>query len=155
VGDVGAVVTGPFEVSADEYRLRLEPIERAVLRSIVGVLDLGDDAGGRLDYTAHPGDPDADRRYRDLVAGSLDELRVEDRRRFETVVSGAASPPAAVESFMRVVGEIRLILAARAGIEDDGWEQDAATDDPEVAMLGWLGHLQDAAVGVLMGRLET
>ena len=47
---------------------------------------------------------------------------------------------------MRVIGEARLVLAARLGITEDGWEDDA---DPEMALLGYLGYLQDGLVGVL------
>ena len=51
---------------------------------------------------------------------------------------------------MRVVGEARIILAARLGIVEDGWEQDVESSrDPEMALLGYLGYLQDALVGVL------
>ena len=119
-----------------------------MLRTVPGILDDGGDAGGRLDYTAHPDDPDADRRYRDLVAGSLEDLRRADRSVFDAVVAGDEVAPETVEAFMRVIGEARLVLAARLGVEDDGWEYDAP-DDPEMAMLGWLGWLQDAAIAAL------
>jgi hypothetical protein len=141
-------VSGPFERSGDGFRLHLELVERAVLMSVPGIIDEGGDAGGRLDYTAHPDDPAADRRYRDLVDGSLDDLRREDRSVFDAVVAGDEVPGEAIEAFMRVIGEARLVLAARIGIQEDGWEYDSP-DDPEMAMLGWLGWLQDAAIGAL------
>ena len=58
-----------------------------------------------------------------------------------------------LEAFMRVVGEARLVLAARLGIEDDGWELEARPDDPEMALLGLLGWVQDSAVGFLTSLL--
>ena len=49
-----------------------------------------------------------------------------------------------------MIGEARLVLADRLGIEDDGWEAETELQsDPELVLLGWLGYLQDAAVGVL------
>lgn len=141
-------MNGPFERSGEGLRLELSFVERAVLRSVPRILDEGGDAGGRLDYTAHPDDPTADERYRDLVAGSLADLRRADRISFETVVLGEEVPLDSVEAFIRVIGEARLVLAARLGIEADGWEHDAP-DDPEMAMLGWLGWLQEAAIGAL------
>ena len=51
---------------------------------------------------------------------------------------------------MRVIGEARLVLASRMGITDDGWEAELERgNDPELALLGWLGYLQDAAVETL------
>lgn len=142
-------MTGPFERVGDGYRLRLRFVERSVLRSVPGILDTGGDAGGRLDYTAHPDEPSADRRYRELVAGSLDELRSDDRAGFRSVVAGDPVSPDQIEAFLRVVGEARIILAARLGIEEDGWEYGASPGDPDMALLGWLGWLQESAVAVL------
>jgi hypothetical protein len=125
-------------------------MERTALRSVPGIIDGGGDAGGRLDYTAHPDDPEADRRYRELVAGSLDDLRSVDRAVFEAVVNGDEVAPESIEAFMRVVGEARIVLASRLGIGEDGWEHEAP-GDPETAMLVWLGWLQEAALAALRG----
>lgn len=145
-------MSGPFRLEAGRVTLRLGSGERAALMSVPVLLEDGADAGGRLDYTAHPDDPEADRRYRDLVAGDLDDLRRDDRAAFDQVVAAAPVEPDAIEAFMRVIGEARLVLAAHLGIEDDGWEYETV-DDPEMALLGWLGWLQDAAVRTLMDLL--
>jgi hypothetical protein len=50
---------------------------------------------------------------------------------------------------MRVVGEARIVLAGRLGIEEDGWEETASIEDPEVAMLHYLGYLQESLVEAL------
>ena len=118
------------------------------------LLDAAGDADGRLNYSAHPDDAEADARYRDLTADSLTDLRHADRARFDGVVSGDDVSDEDVEAFMRLVGEARIALAARLGIEDDGWEAESdPTSDPEVALLGWLGYLQDAAVEALSALL--
>lgn len=146
-------MTGPFERSGDEFVLVLDPNERSVLQQMPELL-AGDDAGGRLSYVAHSDDPDADARYQELVSDDLAGLRRADRNRLEAVLGGETIGPEDVEAFMRVIGEVRLVLAARLGIEDDGWEADlGAESDPELALLGWLGYLQDAAVGALTDLL--
>lgn len=147
-------MTGPFLVDGDEVALEIGRAERDVLASALQLLEHGGDADGRLTYSVHPEDPDADDRYQQLVGDSLNDLRRSDRSRFEVVISGDAVGFEEVEAFMRVVGEARLALASRIGIEEDGWEADAgAAEDPELALLGWLGYLQDAAVHVLTARL--
>jgi hypothetical protein len=147
-------VRSPFGLHRGRITLRLGSVERSALASVPGLLDNGDDAEGRLSYVTHPDDPSAERRYRDLVGDDLDVMRREDRALFERVVSGDEVEPEDVEAFMRVVGEARLMLAARLGIERDGWESEMTPDDPEMALLAWLGYLQDAAVSTLSAVLE-
>lgn len=144
---------GPFRIASDEISLTVGSAEREALRSVPGLLDIGGDAGGRLDYTPHPDSPDADANYRALIGEDLERLRGEDRKAFDRIVGGAPVSPDEIEAFMRVVGEARLVLANQLGIEDDGWELEVdVNSDPEMAMLGWLGYLQDAAVHVLSER---
>lgn len=148
MGHVGALVKGPFQPADEGYVLRIEPIERAALHSVLALLDGTGDLPERLVYTPYPEDPAAGERYRELVADDLDQMRREDRDLYRSVVAGDPASPEAIEAFMRVVGEARLVLAARVGIEHDGWEQSADPTDPQVALLGWLGHLQDWAVEI-------
>ncbi len=142
-------MSGPFTGGDAGMTLRLGPEERQVLQSVPALLAAGGDAGGRLDYRVHPDDPAAEERYRSLVNGDLDQLRASDGEAFTRVASGTPASAADVESFMRVVGEARLVLAARLGIEEDGWEADIDESNPEMALLSWLGYLQDAAVTAL------
>ena len=143
-------MTGPFVVTEGGIQLVVGADEDGVLRSVPTLLRSGDDAGGRLDYTPHPDDPAADAEYRELIGDDLTHLRREDRDSFDEFVAGEPGSPESLEAFMRVIGEARLVLANRLGIEDDGWEAEAELgSDPELALLGWLGYLQDAAVGVL------
>lgn len=139
-----------FRRDGERWVLVLEPEEREVLESVAALIDAGGDAGGRLDYSAHPDDPEADARYRELLAGELDALRGEDRGSFERMVAGEALDADGLGAFMRVVGDARLVLASRLGIEHDGWETSADRNDPRVAMLGWLGYLQESAVELLL-----
>ncbi len=55
------------------------------------------------------------------------------------------------ESWIRVIGDARLALGARLGIEQDEWEQDRKLSmSREGAMLHYLGYLQDRLVAVLV-----
>ena len=140
----------PFESGKSGIRLALGQDEVGVLRSVPTLLEIGGDAAGRLDYTPYPDDPDAAERYRDLVGDDLDDLRKADHSEFDATLSGEPVSAETVEAFMRVIGEARLVLASRMGITDDGWEAELERgNDPELALLGWLGYLQDAAVETL------
>ncbi len=143
-------MSGPFVVAGDQIRLSVGVGEQTALRSVPALLDVGGESQGRLDYTTHPDDPSAEARYRDLIGEDLTELRRADRRVFDEFIAGEPGSPEILEAFMRVIGESRLVLADLLGIEDDGWESEAdMRSDPELALLGWLGYLQDAAVEVL------
>ena len=143
-------MTGPFTVSGDRITFSVGDDEKDVLRSVPTLLEIGGDAEGRLDYTPHPDDEEAATRYRDLVGDDLAQMRRADQATLEMVLDGESGPPETIEAFMRVIGEARIVLAGRLGIEDDGWESEMDMQaDPELALLGWLGYLQDAAVETL------
>ncbi|MBI5158462.1 MAG: DUF2017 family protein [Acidimicrobiia bacterium] len=140
----------PFTRKGAEVRVRLDADARAVLAALPDLLGGSDDAGGRLSYRAHPGDEEAEARYRDLVGDSLDDLRGEDRSTLLRSVGEGTIGLEEAEAWMRVIGEARLVLAARLGIEHDGWETEADPgQSPEMALLGYLGYLQDGLVGAL------
>jgi hypothetical protein len=147
-------VSGPFVVSGGRITLAVGDDEKGVLRSVPTLLDIGGDADGRLAYSPHPDDEDAAAKYRDLVGDDLAQMRRVDRAAFEEVLEGESEQPETIEAFMRVIGEARIVLADRLGIEDDGWESEMdMRSDPELALLGWLGYLQDAAVEALSDLL--
>ncbi len=58
--------------------------------------------------------------------------------------------PEDAQIWMRVIGDARLALAARMGIEDEAWEEDRSlAESSEGAMLHYLGYVQDALVRLL------
>lgn len=140
----------PFHRSGQRIRVRLTDEEREVLATLLGLVADAGDATRRLDYRAHPDDPAAEDRYRELVGDSLDSLRHADRRRFGDTVGDASIDAETAESWIRVVGEARLILAERLGIDDDAWEEHHdPTASPDAALISYLGYLQDALVRAL------
>ncbi len=57
------------------------------------------------------------------------------------------------QAWLTVVGEARLVLAARLGIEEDGWEELLPPERPEVGALHFLGWLQSELVEALSEEL--
>ncbi len=140
----------PFIRDGDKVRVLLDREERRVLAGLLELLVEAGDAGGRLDYRAHPEDAPAEERYRELVGNSLTDLRSGDQDALMRGIEESTISLDEAESWMRVIGEARLVLAARLGITEDGWEDDFdPTQNREVALLGYLGYLQDRLVGVL------
>ncbi len=140
----------PFVRRGDTIRVRLPEDAREMLAALPDLLAAAGDAGGRLDYRVHPADPAAEARYRDLVGDSLDSLRVDDRALMAANVAATTIGLDEAESWMRVIGEARLALAARLGISEDGWETASdPSSDPELALLHYLGFLQDRLVAIL------
>lgn len=140
----------PFRRAGDSVRVLLSDEERSVLASVPDLISAAGDGEGRFDYRAHADDPDAEERYRELIAGALDALRTEDRRRFLETVHERSIDPDTAEAWMRVVGDGRLVLAGRLGLEEDGWEEAVdPAQDPDVALITYLGFIQDELVRVL------
>lgn len=137
----------------------LTPQERAVLLTLPETLDnLGtsdtDPAAARLHPPAYPDDPAADAYFREMIEDDLAKARAADRRRFaETVDAGSMSDDDA-QMWLRVLGDARLTLAARMGIEQEGWEDDRSlAESRDGAMLQYLSYLQDALIQVLSTAL--
>jgi hypothetical protein len=140
----------PFVRSGALVRVRLDPGTRELLASLPELVEQSGDAEGRFDYRIHPDDPAAEARYRELVGDSLDDLRRGDRTVLRRAAAAETLEPDEAEAWMRVIGEARLILAGRLGIVADGWEEDADPEQsPEMALLGYLGYLQDGLVTAL------
>lgn len=120
-----------------------------------------DPAVRRLLPAAYPDDATADRELRETTDAELLDRRADDAR---TVLAGLAlvtdeddQPGDAVVdvpldeaagwAWMRTLTAIRLVIAARLGIEaDDDGDHD---DDPRFAVYDWLGYRLDGLVTAL------
>jgi hypothetical protein len=142
-------MTRPFERRSGEIHVGLTSEEVAVLATLPGMVEEAGDAGGRLDYRAHPEDSGAETRYRELVGESLADARRQDRASMIDALGSKSISIEDAEAWMRVIGEARIAIAVRLGIEKDGWEADADQSDPEMALLTYLGYLQDQLVEAL------
>lgn len=140
----------PFVRTGDRVRVHLDADTRELIASLPDLLEQSGDAEGRFDYQVHPDDPDAEARYRELVGDSLEDLRRSDRLVLRRAAAADTLDLEDAEAWMRVIGEVRLVLAGRLGIVADGWEDDADPEQsPEMALLTYLGYLQDRLVAVL------
>lgn len=136
--------------------VRLRSWERRLVGFAADLLDglePDDAAASRLHYVAHPDDPEADERFRDLTAGMLEEARAADRSAVRATLGAPSLTGDEAESWLRVIGEARLVLAGRVGVEEDGWEDATPPSGKaaEWALLHGLGSLQDRLVTALDG----
>lgn len=126
----------------------LEDVPAAL--DLVGTVD-GDPAGRRLRPEVYPEDTDADAEYWKWMGSELDESRSADRSAFRELVSSAGSgvvaSPAEAESFLRVLVEIRLALAARLGVETE--EDYARLGETDTVVLDTLAELQALLLAAL------
>lgn len=137
--------------------VRLGETEVALLSSLPDGLsavgtDPDDRAGPRIHQSAYPDDPMASAEYEVTHGASLEAARAEDRAVFAATIGmalgGVTLSEAETAAWMRVVGEARLVLAARLGIEDSSWERTS----PETVVLHYLTGLQVQLIDAL-GRL--
>ncbi len=134
MGDHGTAVSGPFHWTPEGVQVDLEEWELDVLASVAGLLaSIGpvgaDPAADRLQPSPYPGDPQASAEYGRLMETEIVEGRRADRSAFELTVDqardGVTLSDGEAEAWLRVIGEGRLALAARAGFEEEGWEAGA------------------------------
>ena len=148
-----------------EIIARLDDLDRAVLSAVPGLVasvgELGiDPAAGRLEAAVHRDDPELSAEFLRLAGDIIDEGRQADLAAFvagyERASQGGSLTPGEAESWARALTTARLILGARLGIEEDGWEEDPTTDrfDPRIAALYVLGRLQESLMAALSKQFE-
>lgn len=145
-----------FRRRGSRLEVGLAPTEVEVLRAVPvllegGLGDAGDPAWARLRYIAHPHDSEAEERFESLTAGMLDEARAADRARLVATLGERSLSMGDAEAWARVIGEARLALAARLGIDESGWNPEPVGEEPvEMSVLRLLGFLQESLVLELM-----
>lgn len=112
--------------------------------------DPGDPAGRRLRYRAHAEDAFAESCFRELTAGSLEADRAADRHRFALSLQRGVLGPEDAGSWLRVLSEARLALAARLGIDREGGERWDPRGGAALSLLHLFGCVQDELVGLLL-----
>ena len=118
-----------------------------------------DPALRRLLPDAYPDDPEASAEFRRFTADGLVELKLANASALlasigAAAASGTASGPATlrldpptVQAWLRSLGDLRLTIAVRIGIEQDGDE--GTPGDPLADLYDWLGYLQGSLVDAL------
>lgn len=142
--------------------VKLSAAEARLLSSLPALLDgVGvdprDPAGPRLNQSAYPDDAIASAEFEVAHSAELAALRDQDRRAFATslphTVAGVDLDEDQAASWMRVVGDARLVLAARLEIDDDTWET-ATPSDPQMIMVHYLTHIQSGLIEALSALLD-
>lgn len=153
---------GPFSLVAGGVELTLGSREADALLVVPSLLDsvgaTGVDPGAdRLDQAPYPDDKEAAAEYRRLMADEMAQSRAADRSAFSLTVEqssgGVTLSAGEAEAWLRVLAEARLVLASRMAISEDGWEEDLPEDDPAVALLHYLGWLQQSLAETLESTL--
>ncbi len=151
-------MTVAFRRRAGAIEVGLDPAARMLLATLPGWLstvgrDVDDPAVRRLSPPGVLDDPAADLEFRRLTGSDLDAARAADRETFEATVRTAdVLSEADAEAWLRVIGDARLALAARAGVtvgDDEGWER-SVDERPELGMVAWLGAVQELLVEAMM-----
>lgn len=116
-----------------------------------------DPALARLLPDAYADDADAASEHRHLTESSLIERKAGNARTVAAALQSDGGPvpvrldPAAVQAWLRTLTDLRLTLAARLEIVQDG-DEGRADDDRDLAMLDvydWLGALQGTLIECL------
>lgn len=155
------------------FRARSEGVELTLRGEEVDALSLmmpvlssvgdenGDPAADRLSVAAYPADQDAQAEYERLMAPELDKHRKVDRAVVVSSLEAARrgsvrlSLPEA-DSWLVVMNETRLALAARLGIEEEGWGTTVGSlrrPQPEMALLTYLTEVQDDLIQALADHI--
>ena len=140
----------------------MEP-EIAILARLGGLLgsagvERGDPATSRLTPDIYPADADASRDFHRLVGKERVEARSADRETFSRGLEAATAGPINLTSdeagaWVRVIGEARIVLAARKGLFETGLPEEKV-DDPEVAFVMFLGVVQEELVSQMLLTME-
>ncbi len=152
-----------FTATATGINVYLADTEIAILGRLVNLLGgagVGNDdpAARRLRPVIYADDATASREFDRLAAKERVEARSADRERFadglRTAAKGILSLNAEdASTWARVLGESRIVLAARKGLFESGLP-DKRPEDPEVALVMYIGILQEELVAEMLATME-
>jgi hypothetical protein len=153
-----------FVVRDGVIRSRLSDFAVAVLRLVPQLLagvgeSAADPAADRLTPQVHPDDPERSEEFRRLAADMIQGTRESDADALaaglDRIAAGGTLSFEEAAGWVRALAHARVILGARLGIEEDGWEADRAmaVGDTRIGVLQLLGQVQDDLVAVLTSDL--
>ena len=90
--------------------------------------------------------------FRRLMASDLEERKVADLATLRASLAGPRPlelSPEEARAWIAALQDMRLALGTMLGIEEDGWESEDV-DDPQMAVLHYLGFVQDSLVRLVM-----
>lgn len=143
-----------IDLRGNRIRVEMGEEEAKFLRNLPKQLDEvgtdpADPAGPRLNQSAYPDDPVASAEYEIATSEALTEARRVDRSTFTATLPTDGTVDLDVEqaeSWMRVLGDARLTLATRLGIDDSSWEHMSSAAPPGLQLLHYLTALQESLI---------
>jgi hypothetical protein len=133
-----------------EERTLLERLP-VLIESVTAGVD--DPAAARLHPDAYPGDDDASDEFAAMTVTELARARRGDGALLEGTLGSAAGEGLAFDdaaAWIRVIGDARLVLAARAALDVGEELPDDPAHAPVLALIHFLGALQGEIVEALM-----
>lgn len=153
-----------FRGVAEGVEVTLNGPELALLTGLTSLLgaagvEKDDPARERLHPRIYPDDDTASREFDRLIGKERIEARSSDREMFagrldESVGGDLILTPEEAGAWARVLGEARIVLAARKGLFESGMPDDPS-GDPEVAFIMFLGYVQEDLVSAMLSRMEN
>jgi hypothetical protein len=123
---------------------------------------IADPALGRLLPDAYPDDPEASAEFRRFTAPGLADRKEAAARTMQDTLSSAPGgarvevvlDDAQATAWLRTITDLRLVLAARLGIREDGDEGDIHDEESAMqrAVYDWLAAVQEFLVLALRPR---
>lgn len=148
-------------MAADRIFVRLNAEEREVLSRLPVLVDgVGSDdddpATERMTPNAYLDDAEAAEEFSSMTAGDLGSARRRDAGIFARTlddIGHAGMTLEEAEAWVRMIGDSRLVLAARAGVDQDSGLPEPSAADPRIAFVHYLGALQNDVVEALLSTM--
>lgn len=152
-----------FQATGEGIEVNLQGPEIALLSRLGSLLggvgvEKDDPARERLTPRIYTDDDVASREFDRLAGKERIEARSADRETINSGLAAAAAGPMILSredaaAWARVIGEARIVLAARKGLFESGLPTETV-DDPEVAFVMFLGAVQEVLVGEMLNGME-
>jgi hypothetical protein len=152
-----------FQAKGALIEVTLQGPEIAILSRLASLLggagvERDDPARVRLLPKVYAADDAASREYDRLVGKEHVEVRSADRETFNSGLVAASAGPMTLTAneaaaWARVMGEARIVLAARKGIFEEGMPTEPV-GDPEVAFIVFLGAMLEELVEQMLIVME-
>jgi Domain of unknown function (DUF2017) len=139
-----------------DYRLRIPPAERRILRSLPGqlraLLATDDPALERLFPPAYADDPEAEDEFAELTHGELREGKLSALQVMEATLDARRVDEEQMLAWLGALNDLRLVLGTRLDVTEEMYEAPLPEDDPRAAeytLYHYLGWLQEQVVAAL------
>jgi hypothetical protein len=150
--------------------VRLDRDESAIFRRLVAemrtLMKAPDTPGDSIKERLFPDaylDPDDEQAFREMVHDDLEKVKLEAIETVaRTIIDGkevdALIPSDAINAWLTLLTDMRLAIGTRLGVDEDVMSSEPNLDDPDapaLAILHWLGWMQEMILEELTGSTPT